>query len=465
MDFWRSISRRLSLSSERDRRYSEEDYELLGSEPTQRVNGATRRRHSRLEACLHHITFRRILFFIALIPFVLAIGILWSGIPPLYNDIRTFEQHLPQHNATQALAERRMYLRFPDHLWGHGLNNVLQEALLMHYIAYKSNRSYVFEDYVWSHSPLSYTLYDFALRPVRIPMNAFISGPTAGGPMPPIHAPAVSAGFWESVCPPYRRRTLTSKDSPTDAEGSVIVDWWVSRLKDVLDECVEIDSSDKVIFDFPFFGSTRIVSLWSGLSTSPILTDFLWSPLVHSTVLRNFPILQPASAKALYDLSARSTLPGLVAIHLRRGDYRRHCPRLAEWKGRYNGLNQFPALPDKFDPSPYPFKSEEYMGYYMEHCLPTVEQLVSRLHAVREENPQLRRVYVLTNAWGWWLNGLKKALQADGWDDLGSSLDLVLDAGQRQVSMAVDMAIAERAEVFVGNGVRVHLVVCTIFVY
>jgi hypothetical protein len=51
------------------------------------------------------------------------------------------------------------------------------------------------------------------------------------------------------------------------------------------------------------------------------------------------------------------------------------------------------------------------------------------------------------------LNGLKGALQKDGWDDLKSSLDVRLDGEQNYVAMAVDMAIAEKAEVFVGNGV------------
>ncbi|GLB42102.1 putative GDP-fucose protein O-fucosyltransferase [Lyophyllum shimeji] len=451
MELWRGIARRLSDSP--DRRHSEEDYELLPNEST-RADGlphvGTRRRRSRLQACVHFWTLRRILIFLALIPFLLAFGVLLSGIPPSYNDIREFERHLPQHNTTQALEEHTRYIRFPGHVWGHGLNNVLQEALLLHYLAFKSNRSYVFEDYVWSHLPFPYTIYDFALRPVRIPLNAFISGPTAGGPMEPNLA--VSAEFWESVCPPDRRRIISSKDAPSHVQGSVIIDWWVARLKDVLDECVEIDSGEKVIFDFPFFTSDRIISLWDGISKSPVLADYLWSPLVHSAVLRNFPTLQPASAKALFDVSSNGTLEGLVAVHLRRGDYRRHCPRLAGWRSLYNGIAQHPDLPDKFDPSPYKFKSDAYNDYYMLHCLPTVEQLVERLRAVRKDRPRLRRVYVLTNAWGWWLNGLKAALQRDGWDDLKSSYDLELDSEQRYVAMAVDMAIAEKAEVFVGNG-------------
>jgi hypothetical protein len=120
-------------------------------------------------------------------------------------------------------------------------------SLLMSYLAYTADRSFVFEDYVWSHLPLPYTLYDFALRPVRIPLNAFISGPTAGGPM--LHSRAISAEFWDSICPPEKRRVISSKDMPDDAEGQAIIDWWIDRLKIIQDECVEIDSSQKVIFD------------------------------------------------------------------------------------------------------------------------------------------------------------------------------------------------------------------------
>jgi GDP-fucose protein O-fucosyltransferase len=206
------------------------------------------------------------------------------------------------------------------------------------------------------------------------------------------------------------------------------------------------------------FGGPRILSIWPGLSASPIIKDYLWSPLVQSTVSRNFAILQPSSAKELYDLSSKLTLSGLVAVHLRRGDYKRHCPRLAEWQSLYMGLNQLPTLPDKFDPTPMANQSHSHLeAYYLEHCLPTAEQIVARLHALRIEHPTLSRVYVLTNGWGWWANSLKNELLKDGWDDLKSSLDIQVDSEQHYVAMAVDMAIAEKAEVFVGNGVSFFL--------
>lgn len=122
------------------------------------------------------------------------------------------------------------------------------------------------------------------------------------------------------------------------------------------------------------------------------------------------------------------------------------------------GFNQHPSLPDHFDPSSYENDSTLKEEYYLAHCLPTTEQLVARLRTVRREHhtqcgEMLRRVYVLSNEWAWTLEDLRSALEEDGWEDVVSSVDLQLDAQQYYVGMAVDMAIAEKAEVFVGNGV------------
>ena len=206
------------------------------------------------------------------------------------------------------------------------------------------------------------------------------------------------------------------------------------------------------------FGGPRILSLFEPLTTSPILRDFTWSPLVQSAVARNFALLQPRSAKHIFASDLQGTLDGLVAVHLRRGDYARHCPNLAKWGADYMGINQHPSLIDRFDPRPFDNDTEAKEAYYLAHCLPTTAQLVARLHDIRTQHPGLRRVYVLSNERAWLLSELKDALEKDGWSDLVSTVDMQLDAEQYYVSMAVDMAIAERAEVFVGNGVRVLFV-------
>lgn len=83
---------------------------------------------------------------------LLAFSILWwGGIPHSYADIRRMERMLPQHrwkdvrvdSSTGELVDPRSgqrvnweedagegYLRFPNHLWGHGLNNVLEEVFV-----------------------------------------------------------------------------------------------------------------------------------------------------------------------------------------------------------------------------------------------------------------------------------------------------------------------------------------------
>ena len=97
--------------------------------------------------------------------------------------------------------------------------------------------------------------------------------------------------------------------------------------------------------------------------------------------------------------------------------------------------------------------------YYLTHCLPEIPEIVSRLHQLRLEFPssRLHRVYLLSNGWGWWLNSLKRALEKDGWEDIRHNGELEMDGAQKHVAMAVDMAIAEKAEVFVGNGVSALL--------
>lgn len=259
------------------------------------------------------------------------------------------------------------------------------------------------------------------------------------------------------------------------------------------------------------FGSPRVLTSYTALKASPILKNWSWSPLVLSAITRNFLVFQPESIRALADGSftlqqplspTSSTLKGLLALHLRRGDYIEHCNLLPQWRTEYMGYNQHPDLPDRFSPTQYESRSDSnatfplnrspadpkttsspwpppsyptnprLVAHYLEHCLPTVSQLVTRLQQIRKEYPGLRRVYVMTNAEKSFLTELEERLAEDGWGTdsspdgaasnrgklfrLTSTKDLVLDDEQFHVSGAIDMAIAEKAEVFVGNGVSLR---------
>jgi hypothetical protein len=60
---------------------------------------------------------------------------------------------------------------------------------------------------------------------------------------------AISAEWWETVCPPHKRHVISSKDAPNNVEGDVLIKWWVCTLGEVSDGCMEVDLSSQVIFD------------------------------------------------------------------------------------------------------------------------------------------------------------------------------------------------------------------------
>ncbi|KAK7462364.1 hypothetical protein VKT23_007965 [Stygiomarasmius scandens] len=479
--YWRRMRGYMPLQQDNDEHYNERHEEIpMSTFPTQtRFSRRSLTSPSKVfQIIRHHLSIRRALALIFAACFIMIAIVLSSGIPPRYDDIWAYEKVLPQHNLTAATVDvrlgKRKYLRFEGGVKGRGLNNVLQEALMMSYVAYLTDRAFVFEDYVWSlNSPFWSTVDEWALRPSRIPFNAFISGPTTGGPISTrgnaVETRSVSLEFFDQVCPSSARTTVSAAESPSDREGHDLVDWWVERLGKVKDDpCVVVDSS-KEVFDIDFFGSSKhIISAFDSLRTSPILKDFSWSPLVLSAIPRNFAVLHPPDLKDLYDQSQNSTIKGLVAIHLRRGDFFGHCLYLLKWRVLYMGMNTYSGIPDFFDPEGYlrhhseaeekelndHEKSRILKPYYFEHCLPEVDQIVHRLRSVREENPSLdlNKVYVLSNGKASWLNELAGALKGDGWGDVKSTLDLRLDSQQKYVSGAIDMAIAEKAEVFIGNG-------------
>jgi len=79
------------------------------------------------------------------------------------------------------------------------------------------------------------------------------------------------------------------------------------------------------------------------------------------------------------------------------------------------------------------------------------------LYAVREwqqtKGRELKDVFILTNGSENWIGALKELLKEDGWGDIKTSRDITLSEDGQAVNQAVDMAIANWAEAFLGNGV------------
>ncbi|KAI0270425.1 hypothetical protein BC834DRAFT_818943 [Gloeopeniophorella convolvens] len=398
-----------------------------------------------------------------------------SILPPKFYAWYDREKQLPQHNADLPYPQGRdgRYVRFSNLVTGSGWGNVMQELVLNTHLAYLSERTYVFPNFTWDPTPGDYSKFNGKRIPSRVPLTTLLAGPMAGHPFPPYAraAPAVLPEFFEEVCP---NRTVLDREVvngalPSDASAATLMNAWVNKLNSIGDRCVEIQASSQQIFDLWLFGdSSRMLDIWPSLSNSPILTHFAWSPLITAALAANAHIIHPALFSLPLPHSPAATLPllkGLLALHVRRGDFVNHCNHLANWSSRYMAFNDFPEFPDHFVDTTEPSWGHalpEEVARYRAQCFPDIEQIVARVREVRVElapTTPLDRVYVLTNGRAKWLNKLKEALQLDAaresmpyWTTISTSRDLRMTREQRHNAQAMDMAVANRADVFIGNG-------------
>lgn len=211
-----------------------------------------------------------------------------------------------------------------------------------------------------------------------------------------------------------------------------------------------------------FGEANRLLDVWPEFSESPILSQFGWSPLIELAFDTNRETISPATSfePPLYTIPFTSNrerytpLPGLLALHIRRGDFEEHCQLLARYNSTYTAYNAFPGLPDRLD-TPLSGEEAERMNAYRPHCFPDISEIVAKADEVRESEAGrgLRRMFVMTNGDAKWVERLKQALATSGWEAVASSRDVVVNKEQKYVEQAVDMLIGQRAQAFVGNGV------------
>ncbi|KAF9064293.1 hypothetical protein BDP27DRAFT_1299073 [Rhodocollybia butyracea] len=408
----------------------------------------------------------------------------WGFGPPTYAKIRQFERELPQHNLDLPFPEGRTgrYVRFDNQVKMLGWNNVLNEVLMNAHLAYESKRSYVFQDYIWKpeYFPWPLPRYCIIFRKwcaPHTPLNAIIAGPTAGGPWDPNDdAPrSISNEWFNVVCPLHERRIIDAYEVKQDIEwltGDQIFETWKRVLLDAPERCIEVkavrtkEHNFPQLFDLYLWGSARVLPLWDSFSKSPTSRLLDSSPLAKSAVYRNEYLFLPQGPRPALPAS-RDPFERMLAMHVRRGDYKDACIDLAKWNSTFYSWNLLDVLPDHFEASAgggWGWNSPENMEKYTEHCLPTLDAIVQKVRDSKDDfvnvgprgdgttHRTLDVLYLLTNEESEWLDQLKETLRRDGWHTIRTSRDLTLDQEQRDVSMAVDMDIATRAAVFVGNG-------------
>ena len=104
---------------------------------------------------------------------------------------------------------------------------------------------------------------------------------------------------------------------------------------------------------------------------------------------------------------------------------------------------------------------------YFERCLPSDDDILRKIRDSREDyllaaqregrSETVDVLYILTNDESEWLTEVKKDMKNEGWRVVTTSRDLKLNSEAKEVSMAVDMEIARKASVFIGNGVSCQM--------
>ncbi|EIW78825.1 hypothetical protein CONPUDRAFT_91259 [Coniophora puteana RWD-64-598 SS2] len=421
--------------------------------------------------------------------------VMGKQLPPLYESIFENERNLSHYADYESRTDIK-YLWAANHPWHVGWGNTMQDYVMMALLAHMTNRSFVFNDYVWDNSSRSYSSFDFTgtVIPSLIPLSAILDGPMVGGEQLPnnTNPRAVSHEFFERVCP--QPTTLRWEDvsdyrikTDTNVPASYIFDVWTSVINSIDDPCVMIADDTRRVINLSMYGQKdRILPLWPALAASPVLDTWAWSPLATAAVARNSHFFAEsttllaaaaaaaaaagtpdhgiislassiASSSAISSAASSSTttrIPGLLVIHARRGDFVKHCRYLFTERIQWQAFNSFPSLPDHVElplkGSSEPIDEEALMP----HCFPGIDHIVETVRRVRDEHSlPLTRVYIATNGKREWVSELEGALwELRGWDGVASSRDLDLTWEEKFVSQAIDMQVAERAEVFLGNG-------------
>ncbi|KAI0644612.1 hypothetical protein C8Q79DRAFT_912957 [Trametes meyenii] len=397
------------------------------------------------------------------------------GLPPLYSAFHEAELRLPQQNWTQTQpGAHEKFFFVAGHTRALGWGNAVQEHILNAYLAYKASRSFVFGNFTWNDDGSLYSDYDGTGKfiPSQIPYSALLRGPIVGEPFPSEDdAPlAVSRDYFDRLCPVKfelsREEMHANLTSQTFVEE--ITEKWVSTLQGLDNPCVQSSQGSGPIYTHHHvFGvRTSLLDVWPDLKRSPMITHFGWSRLVELAFDTNRELFMPAisplpplSSTPFTTAAARYTaLPGLMVLHVRRGDYAQHCRTLAMWSEDFVSVNAFPGMRDPFAVPPHEEwgnNTPENVEVYRARCFPTVDEIARKVADVLATPAAhgVRRLYVMTNGRPDFIRELKDALwDLAEWDMIASSRDLVLNWEQKFISHAVDQLVAQRAQVLVGNG-------------
>ncbi|KAH8099844.1 hypothetical protein BXZ70DRAFT_222109 [Cristinia sonorae] len=383
-------------------------------------------------------------------------------LPPLYEKYHERELSLPQHNPDLPLPEGRhgKYLFSSAHPDGVGWGNFMQELVLDAYLAHKAGRAFVFDNYTWNRHGPEYSEFGGKLIPSRIPLSVLIAGPIVGGAFP--HGDSsprsVREEYFRRVCPePAQINGKEIVDQYVFGSTTVLIEKWLEKLQSVDNRCVEITQGTSAPFTEWTFGMSYVLDAWDDIAKSPMLLNFRWSSLVESGLAANLPSIYTGPPGGTYPYT---TLPGLLTLQIRRGDFDKHCVHLLIYGSQWEGFNSFPQFPDRYtavrgsgsgkDDAPEASRAE-----HMRHCYPNPVQIAAKVSEILQTSTgkSLTDVYIMTNGNERFIAEVKGQVgRLKAWRSIKSSRDLVLSHEQHYIKQAIDMLIGIRSDVIIGNG-------------
>src|SRR6266511_2493262 len=226
------------------------------------------------------------------------------------------------------------------------------------WLAYASNRAYVFHDFAWVDSHYPWPVSSYREWAPRTPLNALISGPSAGGSWDEgDSAPrAVSETYFNFICPKHERTIINTRDVKPllrDADGKVIFEHWRTLLTNTKERCVEVVAAPRhedpfpETFDISYWSCSRGLSLWTTFVQSPVSRLLGTSTIVQSAIESNTGLfLSPSLETFSLEKTLYPYVPDLFSsvfsIHVRRGDFKQACAEHAAMNSTFYNWNLLP---------------------------------------------------------------------------------------------------------------------------
>ncbi|KAG6837007.1 hypothetical protein H0H93_016467 [Arthromyces matolae] len=341
---------------------------------------------------------------------------------------------LAKHEESESLrfirnSPENKYVMFKQ-LQGAGFNNQAQEILLYHHLALQSSRIYVYQPMVWRSRGAHAT----------VPLSAFLLGSARN---------SISSTVFEEACTPEETKHINIR-----ASNQALWNYAKSQLSGD-EKCIVIDNW---ILTWDYLASNGLHDVWPEFQKY-LARYFQWSEPIQSITQRAHETLNLRSSQANYNEG-----DAYIALHLRRGDFEGHCEILSQRQAGFTTWATLPSL-NVYPPA----LSTTNHSSVIEHCYPPLNRFVDIIDTLVRDKPHLRTIHILHDgAWDHPLVYMQRHIlearltnaaraKTAGW--VGGPMKRVTHSGQLPIgwgegdwAVAVDVELARKAEIFIGNG-------------